>query len=405
MGLDGGGLRPASADLTWSRRFGDCKGKTSLLLGLLHALGIEAEPALVSTTGGDGLDTRLPTLGAFDHVLVRATIGGRVYWLDGSRVGDHSLDDIATPPFLWALPMRPSGASLVSLETRPLSTPEALTTVRLDASAGLAQPAPVHIEMVFKGDQATAMNLQLANLAPADLEKALRNYWSSQYDFIKVTSSDAKYDPNAGEERLIMDGMATMDWSSGYEADGASVGFKQDLTRTPGPHSDAPYAVVFPREQRRVETIILPSKGASAIRSTGQDIEETVGGQVVSRHRLPLKTGVFTMEVNLKSVAREFPGADGAAVSKRMAELFKMRLFINQPSTPQATAALLESKPTTAGGFLDRGNARLNARAYDDALADFNEAAQARPEVRHGHSRQGGRPCAERRVPERPRRC
>ncbi len=81
---------PARADETWQRRFGDCKGKTVLLLALLKELGIQAEPALVSLGGGDGLDERLPSLGAFNHVIVRATIGGKVYWLDGTRTGDRS---------------------------------------------------------------------------------------------------------------------------------------------------------------------------------------------------------------------------------------------------------------------------------------------------------------------------
>ncbi|HEY3948698.1 DUF3857 domain-containing protein, partial [Phenylobacterium sp.] len=55
LAMNFGGYVPADADLTWSRRFGDCKGKTTLLLALLHELGIEAQPALVNTTDGDAL--------------------------------------------------------------------------------------------------------------------------------------------------------------------------------------------------------------------------------------------------------------------------------------------------------------------------------------------------------------
>ncbi len=38
VGLNGGNLTPASADETWQRRYGDCKGKTVLLLALLREL-------------------------------------------------------------------------------------------------------------------------------------------------------------------------------------------------------------------------------------------------------------------------------------------------------------------------------------------------------------------------------
>ena len=74
------------ADETWTRRFGDCKGKTVLLIALLNELGIEAEPVLVSTVLGDGLDQRLPLLNNFDHVIVRAHVGTQWYWLSRTRL-------------------------------------------------------------------------------------------------------------------------------------------------------------------------------------------------------------------------------------------------------------------------------------------------------------------------------
>src|SRR3569623_768945 len=89
--VDGlGNYTPESADTVWSGKSGDCKGKTVLLLAMLRALGITAEPALVSATDGDGLDASLPMPGRFNHVIARATIGDKVYWLDGARLGDLS---------------------------------------------------------------------------------------------------------------------------------------------------------------------------------------------------------------------------------------------------------------------------------------------------------------------------
>ena len=65
-----GGLVPADAETTWSRRYGDCKGKTALLLALLAELGIEAVPVIVNNSGSDdGLDARLPTPGALSTSL------------------------------------------------------------------------------------------------------------------------------------------------------------------------------------------------------------------------------------------------------------------------------------------------------------------------------------------------
>jgi hypothetical protein len=80
VGLNGGNFTPATADETWERRYGDCKGKTAMLLALLGELGIEAEAVLVANTiSSDGYDQRLANPGLFDHVLVRARIEGEEY--------------------------------------------------------------------------------------------------------------------------------------------------------------------------------------------------------------------------------------------------------------------------------------------------------------------------------------
>ena len=85
IGLGAGNLTPASAEETWQRRYGDCKGKTTLLLALLNELGIDAKAVLVNNQGADdGINDRLPNPGMFDHVLVKAQIDGKTYWMDGT---------------------------------------------------------------------------------------------------------------------------------------------------------------------------------------------------------------------------------------------------------------------------------------------------------------------------------
>jgi hypothetical protein len=90
----------------------DCKGKAALLLALLDGLGIAAEPALVATHGGETMDRRLPNVTGFDHVIVRAEIGGKVWWLDPT-VEEEAAHDPAlqeAPRFGWALPVHAGAA-------------------------------------------------------------------------------------------------------------------------------------------------------------------------------------------------------------------------------------------------------------------------------------------------------
>ncbi len=123
VGLNGGNLTPASADETWQRRYGDCKGKTALLLALLRELGIEAEPVLVNSNGADdGFDQRLAGPQLFDHVLVRAHIDGATYWLDGTMPA--VVPPAARPvfPVQWVLPLT-AGATRWSGWTDSLPAP------------------------------------------------------------------------------------------------------------------------------------------------------------------------------------------------------------------------------------------------------------------------------------------
>ena len=235
LGMNFGGYIPADADVTWSRRFGDCKGKTALLLALLHALGIEAEPALVSTAMGDGLDQRLPMLEVFDHVFVRARIGGKLYWLDGTRIGDRSLDDIPLPAFHWVLPVQSAGAQLENVEPRPFVEPGFESIERIDAPP----PATMRRRRRTPSRSTAAMpalvwHMGLDSLGHADAERALREHWRGNIPWIEPKSVDFSYDDLHHVMRLTMDGSAKVDWTPNdtvrdFQLDDSELGFTHDL--------------------------------------------------------------------------------------------------------------------------------------------------------------------------------
>jgi hypothetical protein len=212
LAMGAGGLVPADADTTWSRRFGDCKAKTALLLAILHALGVQAEPVAANAINGDGIDARLPMIGLFNHVLVRATIGGHSFWLDGTRSGDTSLDRLTIPSFDWGLPLvTGKGAVLTRMVPPPLDKPGMAVSIRIDARNGVTAPAPTHIEMTLRGDAAVMSNQALSALTPDVRDRSMRDYWRKSYDFIEVKSTKVTFDPKTAEQVIAMDGMATMD--------------------------------------------------------------------------------------------------------------------------------------------------------------------------------------------------
>jgi transglutaminase-like putative cysteine protease len=358
LGMNNGGLIPAAADLNWSRRFGDCKGKTVLLLALLRELGIKAEPALVDTISGDDLDIRPPMVTAFDHVMVRAEIGGKVYWMDGTRSGDRSLDDLPVPNYHWALPVRTAGAMLEKLSPTPFDKPQEVTHLRLDASAGLDKPAPAHAEYVMRGDTAIAYKARLADMDPDEAESYLRDYWRKEYDWIDIKDVDATYDEKTGEERVTMEGTARMPWKGDggtlgrhYEADGAVLGWKPNYHRDAGPGHDAPFSSRFPYYARMTETILLP-EGGKGFAVEGEEVDRKIGAWEFKR-TAKIKGATFTMEAATRTIKPEFPAADIKTVSTDLRAMSDQTIYLRAPKA-------------TGDGGVDLAAAKTSANCQPD---------------------------------------
>ena len=73
---------PSSADTTLSRRYGDCKDKTVLLIALLNKLGVNAQPALVNTRGYLRDPDYPYRQHAFNHVIVHLEVDGVSHFVD-----------------------------------------------------------------------------------------------------------------------------------------------------------------------------------------------------------------------------------------------------------------------------------------------------------------------------------
>lgn len=337
MGMGDGGYRPASADLTWSRRFGDCKAKTALLVALLRELGVQAEPVLVATAGGDGLNLRVPSAAQFNHVLVRAHIGGADYWLDGTRTGDRGgLAALRPPPFRWGLPIRAGGAGLVEIEQPPLALPDSDLTLRIDASAGLDAPAPTRMTMIVRGDAARSMARMTEAASRSDVDRALKQGLSSSLSWIDFRTVDWSR-ADDGAMTLTLSGEADLDWRLNddlgvreFRIPGTGEGQAKALPRRePGPHSDAPYAVTYPTFTRIVTEIVVPRAGAG-FSVKGPNGEETVGGARIVQVSA-LSGGVARFERTTASQVREIPFAAAEETNRQLRKAASETKIVRAP--------------------------------------------------------------------------
>lgn len=213
VGLNGGNYIPASADETWERRYGDCKGKTAMLLALLDELGIEAEAVLVANTmSTDGLEERLANPGLFDHVLVRAKIEGETYWLDGTL--PDVIEGRPDPflPYQWVLPLSEEGYALERLPDKPFELPQEMGLMEIDARSGFDEPARIVHTIVQRGIAGLQQYYTLSSASPNQLEAGFRNQLEGSQSWDIVDTVSYQFDRETQASILTIIGSGPVDW-------------------------------------------------------------------------------------------------------------------------------------------------------------------------------------------------
>jgi tetratricopeptide (TPR) repeat protein len=375
-----GGYVPASAETTWSRRFGDCKAKTALLLGILHSLGIQAEPVLAQARLGDMIADRLPMVALFNHVLVRAHIGGKDYWLDGTRTGDTGLDAIETPDFGWGLPLVPD-AKLVRMIPAPLTTPSLERHVAIDASAGIYSPATVAIDEVSRGDSAVELNAGYSGLTAEQRDQQLHDEAKSFFDDFTSSSSSVQFDKARREFRMTIRGTAKLSWKdSWFYVPTSVIGFDPDFDRATGPLHDVPITVSHPKFVKDQAVLKLPH-GFAAQQKLDAPVHETLAGVEYSRSET-VSGDVLTVDSSERSIAPEVPYKEALAAEGRLRELSKDSTYLSSSDYKPMDAdlaAMQGLKPTSAEDYFRRADAYLSHGRTDEALNDYNAGLQLDP--------------------------
>jgi tetratricopeptide (TPR) repeat protein len=381
LGMGEGGLNPATADLTWQRRFGDCKGKSALLIALLGELGVEAEPVAVNTAMGDALVNRLPALGAFNHVIVRARAGGQTYWLDGAGSGSWRRADMALPNYQWGLPVTARGEALLRMAAGPSTEPLLEIETSIDARQGLHVDAPFMASARLRGATGAMLHAQLSGMTPGAREQALRNYWKDRYDFVEIGTVASAFDVRSGIVTLTMEGTAHMAWGGySYTTDGLRVGLRSDFKREFTINADAPFVIAHPLYTLTRQRIQLPPVGDFTL--SGKQYDATLAGTHYVR-KASIEGRVFTGEVSLRSVASEVTAAEARAARKPLNDMWADWLEIvakNYYVTSADITALKKREFNDSKNLMWRGNVMLDNGEYQAALADFEAVIKLDPD-------------------------
>jgi len=251
--LGEGAHRPSAPDAVLARRYGDCKDKALLLTAVLAELGVPARPALVNTTALHTVADQLPTPGAFDHVIVRATVGDDEVWMDptyGSERGP--LNERSLPDYGVALVLEPGARGLVEVRRDQGEPPH--TTIEKSFRVQTAGPSRLTIETTYEGSDANGVRLGLESMSTDELSSRCVNYLAQEYPSIVETSRPVVVD-REDENRIVVREEYSLpdiwqpdseggpyDWASFYCAE-----MSGELARPGSTRRTSPFALPHPR--------------------------------------------------------------------------------------------------------------------------------------------------------------
>jgi transglutaminase-like putative cysteine protease len=199
LSMGRGSYIPRSPGEVVASGFGDCKDKALLLASSLRRLGIEAHVALTDLDAGEGLERMLPTLRAFDHVIVKAVIDHRIYWIDATNyLQGGRADNLVAPDYGYALPILADKAILERIEVKDLLQPTTFITEQFEFPKRKGDPLKLSVNTVYRDADADNIRYRLIARSAAKIADDYIQYYNRQYPGMRSTGGLAVDDDRDG---------------------------------------------------------------------------------------------------------------------------------------------------------------------------------------------------------------
>jgi hypothetical protein len=261
-----GAFRPTPPNEVLARRYGDCKDKTLLAVTLLKSLGIDAAPALVSTRWKDEVQNHLPSPGLMNHVVVRAVIGGQIYWFDATSTGQGGrLANFTQASFGKALVISPGVVALESMAQKQASRPLLDSKAIFDLRAGLFAESALSVTTTYLDAEADRMRRRLRTKGATELGKQYLHYYKGQYadarstGALQVNDNLEENELSVAESYRIKDVFETD--KQGRQRFYVNADTISDALKAPDlPERTTPWAMDFPQHLSAKIQILLPTE-------------------------------------------------------------------------------------------------------------------------------------------------
>ncbi|MBT1688988.1 DUF3857 domain-containing protein [Dawidia soli] len=250
----------------FTRRFGDCKDKSLLLVTLLAARGIEAHPVLVNTElRGHVREQLLPSAYAFDHCVVEIQLGGKRFYIDPTRSGQGGrLKGQYFPAFGEGLVLNEQGGAFTLFGTADEASIAEIHTYTLPAVGG---EATLEITTIYRGAEADFARSQFSGNSLEEIQKNYLKFYGNQYPSIERVGS-VNYTDNREENFLTVKEQyriaefwkTAADDADLFHCEFSAQSLEQYLNVGKFAQRTAPYALNYPTHYSHTMNIQLPEE-------------------------------------------------------------------------------------------------------------------------------------------------
>jgi transglutaminase-like putative cysteine protease len=182
LSMGRGSYIPRSPGTVIASGFGDCKDKALLLASSLRRLGVQADPALTDLDDGLALGDMLPTIRAFDHVIVKATIKSQTYWIDATNyLQGGRAENLVAPDYGFALPVIAGKAQMERMERKELFQPTTFVSEAFDFPKLKGEALKLTVSTTYRDTDADSMRYRLVSQSATKLADDYLQYYNRQY--------------------------------------------------------------------------------------------------------------------------------------------------------------------------------------------------------------------------------
>lgn len=194
--------RPHDPNLTFTKKYGDCKDKSFLLSYMLKKAGFVADVAFVNTKKRSFITDYLPSPVIFNHVIVMLSYDGEKYFIDPTlNFQTAGFTNLYSGNYGKAVVINKKYPEPVDI---PVYSQEKIKIIEVFQVKDTLQPVEYSITSTYSGSEADNIRSSKSNSSTNELNNSYINFYSYLYADMEF-AEDLKYEDtdDPGQVKVI----------------------------------------------------------------------------------------------------------------------------------------------------------------------------------------------------------